>query len=336
LPVGWRAGCFIPDMRAARIEEFRNPPVLVDVAEPERGAGQALVGPVAVPLNPIDIATANGTFYGGSPETPYIPGSEGVGRVLEADSVEIGSLFYFSGDGLGRKRDGTLAERTVVAEEVMFALPEGIAPELAGACGTAGLAGWLPVTWRAKVRPDDRVLVLGCTGTVGLAAVQAARIIGAERVIAAGRRPEGLALAAELGADAIVNLDEEDLPSAFREAAGGDGPTVVIDPLWGEPAVAALEAAANGARIVQLGQSAGPTAEIRSATVRGKQLEILGYANPQLPLEVRREGYRELVEHAAAGRVSFPIETYPFEKTIDAWERQASGSPAAKIVVTIP
>jgi NADPH2:quinone reductase len=133
-----------------------------------------------------------------------------------------------------------------------------------------------------------------------------------------------------------VNLSEEDLPRVLREAAGKDGPTVVIDPLWGEPAVAALEAAAGGARIVQLGQSAGASAEIRSATVRGKQLEILGYANPQLPIELRRTAYLDLLEHAAAGRIRFPIETHPFERVTEAWERQASGSPAAKIVVMIP
>jgi NADPH2:quinone reductase len=321
-------------MRAALIEELGFPPVLAEVDDPSRGSGQALVALVAVPLNPVDIATATGRFYGGSPDLPYIPGSEGVGRVLEADTLEEGALFYFSGDGLGRKRSGTLAERAVVAEEAMFPIPDGVAPELAGACGTAGLSGWLPVTWRAKTRPEDRVLVLGATGTVGLAAVQAARILGAQRIVAAGRNLERLKLAAELGADATVSLDSKDLPRALREAAGGEGPTVVIDPLWGEPAVAALEAVANGARIVQLGQSAGATAEIPSGLVRGKQLEILGYANPQLPVDLRRAAYGELVGHAAAGRVRFPIDTYPLDRLSEAWERQVAG-PGTKIVVML-
>jgi NADPH:quinone reductase len=321
-------------MRAARIEELGKPPVLAEVAEPTRAPGQALVAPSAVPLNPIDISTATGRFYGGSPPTPYTPGSEGVGRVVEADSLEVGERYYFSGDGLGRKRDGTLAERAVVAEEVAFPLPEGIPDELAGACGTAGVAGWLPVVWRARTTPDDRVLVLGATGTVGLAAVQAARIVGAARIVAAGRRPEGLQLAAEVGADATVRLDDDNLSQALREAAGGEGPTVVIDPLWGPPIVAALEAAAPRARIVQLGQSAGATAEIPSALIRGKQLEILGYTNLELDDDVRRAAYLDLVGHAAAGRVRFAIETYPLERVAEAWERQAAG-PGAKIVVTI-
>jgi NADPH:quinone reductase len=321
-------------MRAARIPELGSAPRLEEIDAPERSGGQALLGPVAVPLNPIDIATSRGTFYGGSPPTPYTAGSEGIARVVESDSQPVGTRVYVSGDGLGRNRDGTLAELAVVSEEILTPIPEDASDELAGACGTAGLSGWLPVVWRARTQPDDRVLVLGATGTVGLAAVQAARIAGARVIVAAGRRPENLEFALEAGATAAVRLDGPDLGEVLRRASGGDGFTVVIDPLWGEPAVAALEAAAPGARIVQLGQSAGIAAEIPSALVRGKQLEILGYANPQLPLELRRSAYLELLGHAAAGDVSFPIEPYPFDHVAEAWERQAAG-PGAKIIIKL-
>jgi NADPH:quinone reductase len=321
-------------LKAARIEELGQLPVIREIDEPKRASGQALLASTAVPLNPIDISTSKGTFYGGAPPTPYTPGSEGVAKVLESESLPEGTRVYVSGDGLGRQRDGTLAERAVVAEEILTAVPDDISNELAGACGTAGLSGWLPVVWRAQTTHEDRVLVLGATGTVGLAAVQAARIVGAQVIVAAGRRPEGLELAAKVGATATVRLDGKDLAQAFRDASGGEGFTVVIDPLWGDPAVAALEAAAPGARFVQLGQSAGATGDIASAVVRGKQLNILGYANPQLPLELRRTAYLELLGHAAAGEVEFPIATYPFEQVTDAWQRQESG-PGAKLVVEL-
>jgi NADPH:quinone reductase-like Zn-dependent oxidoreductase len=291
--------------------------------------------PSAVPLNPIDVALASGKHYLGPPKTPYVPGSEGVGTIVEADALEPGTRVYVSDDGLGgRGRDGTLAELATVVEEEVLELPEGVSDELAAACGTAGVAGWLPVVWRAQVGPGDRVLVLGGTGTVGLAAVQAARLQGAERIVAAGRRHEGLEEARALGAHAVVRLDEPDLAEALKEAAGGDGPTVVIDPLWGEPFVAATEAAAPGARFVQIGQSAGPAATLASGVVRGKQLEIYGYSNFVVPAETRRGAYTELVSHAARGEVSFPVETYPLERVSEAWERQAGG-PGAKLVVRL-
>jgi NADPH2:quinone reductase len=320
-------------MKAARIHALGDLPVLEEIEEPSRGPGQALFAPTAVPLNPVDIATGSGRFYGGSPPTPYTPGSEAVARVHEGESLTEGTRVYLAGDGLGSKRDGTLAERLVAAEEIALPLPEEISDDLAGSCGTAGLAGWLPVVWRAETKSDDCVLVLGGTGAVGLAAVQAARLVGA-RVVAAGRRPEGLERASQRGADATVRLDEDDLPGAFREACGGDGPTVVIDPLWGAPLVAALGAAARGARIVQIGQSAGATAEIPSALVRGKQLEILGYSNFEVPDDVRRKAYVELVGHAAGGDITFPIETYPLERVAEAWKRQADG-PGAKLIVAV-
>jgi NADPH:quinone reductase len=321
-------------MRAARIPELESLPRLEEIDAPQRTAGQALVAPTAVPLNPIDIATSNGTFYGGSPPTPYTAGSEGVAKIVESDVQAEGTRVYVSGDGLGRTRDGTLAELAVVAEEIPTAIPADVSDEVAGACGTAGLSGWLPVVWRARTTPEDRVLVLGATGTVGLAAVQASRIVGAQVIVAAGRRSENLEIARESGATAAVQLEGDDLAARLRDSAGGEGFTVVIDPLWGEPGVAALEAAAPNARIVQLGQSAGATAQVASALVRGKQLDILGYANPQLPHELRRSAYLELLGHAAAGEVGFPIETYPLDRVTEAWERQAGG-PGAKIVIMV-
>lgn len=320
-------------MKAALIHELGGIPEPAEVDAPVRDSGRALVEVHAVPLNPIDVVLAAGKHYLGPPKTPYVPGSEGIGTVVEADSLEPGTRVYISDDGLGgRGRDGTLAELATVVEEEALPLPDGVSDDLAAACGTAGLAGWLPVVWRAGVGPGDRVLVLGCTGTVGLSAVQAAKEKGAARVVAAGRRPEGLETAKDLGADAVVRLDEPDLPAAFKAALGGEGPTVVIDPLWGEPLVAALDAAAPGARVVQIGQSAGPTATLASGVVRGKQLEIYGYSNFVVPPEVRRAAYLELVAHAAVGKFRFPVEAYPFERVAEAWQRQVDG-PGAKLVV---
>jgi len=322
-------------VKAALIREIGGLPELAEADAPTRDSGRALVEIHAVSLNPIDIALATGKHYLGPPKTPYVPGSEGVGVIVEAESLEPGTRVYISDDGLGgRGRDGTLGELATVAEEEAQPLPEGVSDELATACGTAGLAGWLPVVWRAETGPGDRVLVLGATGTVGLAAVQAARAKGAERIVAAGRRPEGLEAAKKAGADAIVRLDETDLAAALKEAAGGDGPTVVIDPLWGEPLVAATEAAAPGARIVQIGQSAGSSATVTSGVVRGKQLEMYGYSNFAVPAEIRRAAYTELVRHAARGEIDFPIEIYALEEVAAAWERQTVG-PGAKLVIRV-
>ncbi len=213
-------------------------------------------------------------------------------------------------------------------------VPAGADPPLAAALGVAGLAGWLPFAWRAPLEGGENVLVLGATGTVGIVAVQSAKLLGAGRVVAAGRNPAGLERASSAGADATVRLDEpDDLAAAFREAFGGEGPSYVFDPLWGAPAAAAVEAAVPGATIVNLGQSAGATSELASAAVRFKSLTILGHTNFALATDELAEHYGRLVGHALAGEIRVDVEQVALEDAADAWRRQAEGGAGVKLVV---
>jgi NADPH2:quinone reductase len=312
-------------VKAAVIRELGRPPELSDWTHP---SGDAIYEVSAVPLNPIDINIGAGRYFAGHPELPYVPGCEGVGRGPD------GTRVYLFGAGHGLSRDGLLAERALAPADLGIPLPGAVSDEIAASCGIAGMAGWMPVAWRAPVRNDDRVLVLGATGTAGLVAVQAAKLLGAKRVVAVGRNAERLQRAAELGAHATVSLEEGDLVTAFKEAAGGDGPTYIVDTLWGAPAVAALQAAAPGWRFVQVGQSAGAEATVASAVIRGKMGELYGYTDFAVPKDEFREQYLRLVGHAAAGEISFDIETYPLERIAEAWERQANGAHA-KIVITL-
>ena len=179
---------------------------------------------------------------------------------------------------------------------------------------------------RARVGPGDRALILGATGTAGMVALQGARLLGAQRVVAVGRDPGRLETARELGADETVRLDDGDVVARFKAASGGVGPTVVIDMLWGQPVVAATEAAAPRARIVNVGQSAGAEAPLTSAAVRGKELEILGFSNFGRTPEELRDLYLGLLEHAQAGRVRIPLETFSLDEVTEAWRRQAAGA----------
>jgi NADPH2:quinone reductase len=320
-------------MRALVVTELGMAPSVQDVPEPTRKAGEALLQVVAAPLNPVDLGVASGRFFAGAPPVPYVAGAEAVGLVLESDRFAPATAVWTGMQGLGIDRDGTFAERVAAREDGLVRVPGGADPALAASLGIAGLAAWLPLAWRAPVREGDRVLVLGATGTLGLVAVQAARILGAARVIAAGRNAERLERARAAGADEIVDLASDDLAAVLKEACGGDGPTLVLDPVWGEPLVAALHAAAPRARIVQIGQSAGPDASVPSGAVRGKMLDLLGYTNLRVPHEDLARGFEELVGHAAAGRVAIDLERVPLEQGADAWARQAAGADT-KLVLT--
>ena len=304
-------------MKAALIRELGAVP---DVAEVDEPSGE-VVEVLAAPINPIDLATSRGLLAAGHPELPYVPGCEAVGRTAD------GRLVWIFGAGLGLSRNGAMAARAAVGDSPAIEVPDGADPALAAALGIAGLAGWLPFAWRAPLRGGENVLVLGATGSVGLVAVQSAKLLGAARVVAAGRSAAGLERAAALGADATVRLDEtDDLVTAFKDAFGGDGPSYVFDPLWGPPAAAAVQAAVPWATIVNLGQSAGATSELASAAVRFKSLAILGHTNFAVPADQLADHYRRLVGHAVAGEIQLEVERVPLDSVADAWRRQAEGA----------
>lgn len=322
-------------MKAAVIAELGQPPVVRSVPDPVRESGEALLEMLAASINPVDLAVASGRFFAGSPPVPYVVGAEGVGRVIESDTHATGTVVWTGMHGLGISRNGVMAERAVAKDAAIVPVPAGADPGLASGLGIAGVAGWLPLEWRAPVRPGETVLVLAATGTLGLVAVQAAKLLGAGRVVAAGRRPDGLERARRAGADEVVRLTgQATLAQELREACGGEGPSLIIDPLWGEPVVAAMQAAAPRARIVNIGQSAGAEAAIPSGAVRGKELELYGYTNLTVPFDVLSAGYVRLVEHAAAGRVKIDVETVPLDEAPAAWAQQVSGTDV-KLVVTI-
>jgi len=304
-------------MRAALIREPGAAPELVgDHYEPQ---GDLVVEVTAAPLNPVDLSIASGRFYAGPPNAPYVPGAEGVGRAAD------GRRLWFE-TGAGYLGDGAMAERAAVRPEVAIELRDDVDDATAGCVGVAGLAAWVPLAHHARLQEGETVLILGATGVVGQIAVQAARLLGAGRVIAAGRDAGKLA---KLDADAVVQLPTT--ADDLRAAAGGliD---VVIDPLWGEHATAATEAMNVNGRLVVLGQSADQQATLDAGVVRGKALRILGHSNATTPPDVKREAFAAMCGHAASGRLTVEFEELPLDRVAEAWERQAS-SPHVKLIL---
>jgi len=315
-------------VHAAILHEYGTP-VYGELPEPEATEGQVVVEVAAAGLNPVDVAKAAGTFYAGKPPLPSVAGQEGVGVVEGAGGRRV----YFDRP---IPPSGSMAQRALVDAGSLMDVPDGIDDGLAVALGVAGLAAWLALTWRAELAAGETVLVLGATGVVGQIAVQGAKLLGAGRVVAAGRDAAGLERARALGADATVQLpgdpDAEELTDALREVAAGDV-DVAIDPLWGVPAVGALGALGVGGRLIQIGQSAGAQAAVPSRLVRGRVADIRGHTNFLAPDEVRREAYGAMAEHAAAGRIRVDVERIPLADVERAWERQRSGARCKLVLV---
>lgn len=319
-------------MRAAVVEAVGSPPKPADVDDPVRDQGSALVAVGAAPLNPVEIRVAAGR-HARRAEPPYVPGVEGAGAVVESARLPPGTRVRFESSALpGFGARGTLAERAAVPEESLVELPEEVDEDVAAALGVVGITALLALE-RAAPTGGERVLVLGATGAVGQMAVQLAKLMGAGRVVGAGRSAEGLERVRELGADEVVKLRGGGLTESFEQAAGGPL-DIVIDPLWGEPAMAALRAIATEGRLVNVGQSAGTDVGLPLEIVRNRQGSIHAISSGWTAIERKVTAYRRLLEHVVAGRLTVDRDVVPLDDVTAAWQRQED-SPGRKLVISV-
>jgi NADPH:quinone reductase-like Zn-dependent oxidoreductase len=333
--VGRRAVSALP---AAVIESPGSPPRVVDRDIAEPAADELLVAVRAAPITPLDLLCASGTSYFGRPETPYVPGVQGVG-VVERGNAQIvpGTSVWFATSAGMQPGDGSMRTRVPVHERDVVPLPDGADPVLVAALGLSAVAAWMALTWRGELAAGEQVLVLGAGGVVGQAGVQLARIGGAGRVVAAARSAQSREQALRLGADAVVALEAsdtvDDLAERMRSAC--DGPVdLVLDPLFGIPAAAAVRTLREGGRLVNLGSSAAETAPIDSSTLRSRLVQVLGYTNNVLTPRQRSAALNRVVAEAVAGNVTVAHEQVPLAHTAQAWARQAEGRATGRIVLT--
>jgi NADPH2:quinone reductase len=293
--------------------------VAADWEEPVVAPGLSLVEVEVAGVNPVDLARAAGTGPRSAP-TPHVAGMEGIGSM-------DGRRVYFDKPIAPQ---GSMAERTVVDPTTTIEVPADIDGGLAVSFGVAGLAAWLGLSHRGQLREGETVLVLGASGIVGQIGVQAARLLGAGHVVAAARDEEALA---RLDPDAAVVLGEEDdLRARLKDAAGGKGYHLVLDMLWGEPALAALATLRGRGRLVQVGSAAGNTAAVDAAALRARLGSILSFAVFSPPQEVRVEAFRTMCGHALAGDLKVEVEEAPLSEVETVWERQRR-SPHRKLVL---
>ena len=308
-------------MRAAVLHQHGATPRFGEFDDPTAGQGQVVIEVAAAALHHLDLHKATGTFYTGPPPLPSVVGTDGVGRLADGRRV------YFD---VTVPPYGSMAERALVPPDALLDLPEDIDYAVAAALGNTGLGAWLALSWRSGLQPGETVLVLGATGAVGTIAVQAARLLGAGRVVAAARASERLS---RLPADATVAVDEAgDLTAAIKEAAGG-AVDVTIDTLWGEPALAAMKAASRHARHVQVGQIAGTDITLSAPAVRSVSLDVRGFSVAHPPPDVKRAAHRRLLEHTQRGDIVVDLERVPLEQIERAWERQGMAAGGRKLVL---
>jgi len=321
-------------MKAAVLSQVGKAPRYEDFADPRAIEGEALVRVRAAALKPIDRQLASGAHYASQQSLPIVCGTDGVGH------LEDGSRVFFGGS---RSPFGAMAELTVVSSVRCLRLPDSVDDVTAAAVFNPGLSAYGALKWRAQITTGESVLVLGATGVTGKFAIQTAKLLGAGRVVAAGRNEAVLKTLPELGADATICLDGSgsELSEMFAREAGAKGFDVVIDYLWGPPIEALLgaltrkdfNAASTRVRLVQVGESAGATITLPAATLRSSRLEILGAGSGSAPAsrEAWGEAIQWLLENVARGSLKIETEQVPLAEVESVWGRGWHGRRAVII-----
>jgi NADPH:quinone reductase len=330
-------------VRAAVVEAMGRAPAPADVPEPRRRSGEALVRISAAALNPVELHIWNGHFFDGPPRPPYVIGLEGVGVVEEGERLAPGTRVRVEFVHPGYGRDGAVAEYAVAPEEpdaADRASQASVAPIEDGLDDVPAAALGVPVftalmclerAQRAGASLDGaHVLVTGATGAVGMVAVQLATLMGAARVVAAGRNRERLERALSLGADAAVALGDGDLRDRFSAAADGRL-DVVLDPLWGEPARAGIEALTRDGVYVSFGQASSPLAELSGIPLRNRRVTMVGHSGAWATPQERQQA---LARAHALGPLTLDVEEVELDEIGDAWERLAR-SAGRRLVVRL-
>ena len=305
--------------------------VFTDIDDPKPGSHEVLIQSEAIGTNFPDGLLVKG-LYQFKPPTPFVPGTEVVGTVVEVgdkvSSCKVGDRVA------GFAPMGTYAEKVVVNKGSVIPVPEGAdAAEI-----TALMCGYgtshHALKQRGELKAGETLVVTGAAGLTGLAAVQIGKAMGA-KVIAVASSEAKQKVALDNGADIALGYD--DLKDNLKKATDGNGADVVFDVVGGEVFDACARAVAWKGRLLIIGFAGGeiPKFPVNLALVKGYSVVGVFWGSfTQREPDVYAENVRELLGWYASGTVKPIVEkTYALADAVDALNHIHGRSAVGKVVL---
>ncbi len=294
--------------------------------DPVPASGELLVAVHAAGINGADLMQRQG-FYPAPPGwPPDIPGMEFAGEVV---GTGASTTRFKSGDRVMTiVGGGAQAELLTVPEAFVLPVPDSISWAEAGGFPEVFFTAYDALIVQAGLTAGERVLISGCAGGVGTAAVQIAHAAGAQ-VVGSVRNPDLRDAVRALGADEVIEPDQ--VPDR--------GPYDISLELVGAPGVAAaLGAMATRGRIVVIGVGAGANVEINLLAIMQKRVRLTGSTlrgrSVAEKAEVARGVETDVLPRLASGQIKVPLAaTYPMADATEGYERFAAGAKLGKIVL---
>ena len=343
-------------MRGFLIEHHGGPEALQwrELPDPQAGPDEVLVRVRACGLNRLDLWVRDGVPGHRFP-LPLVPGSDIAGTVERlgpgVDDLEIGARVLVApavscghcrrcvaGEDhlcrryaiLGEHRDGGYAELVAVPRRNVLPLPPRLSFVEGAALPLVFLTAWHMLKARARLQPLEDVLIHAAGSGVSSAAIQIARELGAQRIVATAGSEEKLSRARELGATHTVNYRTDDFVRVVKEATGGKGVEVAIDHVGGETFEKTVKSLAWAGRVVICGATAAPSAELNLRMIFFKSLSVLGSTMGSLAELL------SLLPYFASGALHPVVDrTFPLAEAPAAQEFLARRGAFGKLVLTV-
>jgi len=344
-------------MRAILLPEHGSADKLVYTTThpvPTPGPGEVRIRVYAAALNRLDIWVRNG-WPGLKLPMPHIPGADAAGKIdalgpgvsgwAIGDRVAINPTFSCGqceycragydnlcpfGGILGEEASGTFAEYIVISSRNLLKMPDTADYGEAAASALVYLTAWHSLVTKADVRPGQSVLIIGAGGGVNSASIQIGKLAGAT-IFVVGSNATKLEEARQLGADVLIDRSQTDWSKAIYTLTDRRGVDIVVDNVGKDTIASSLRAARRGGKILIVGNTSGPQAQIDLRYVFSKHLTIIG--STMAPFS----DFATVMGLVFAGKLRPIIAArLPLDRAADAERMLESGVVFGKLVLEIP
>ena len=322
-------------MLAVTIPQFGDESVLKldDVALPVPADDEVLLRVHAAGVNRADVSQRQG-HYPPPPGESEVPGLEVSGTVEAVGASVVG--WNVGDEACALLAGGGYAEFAAVPVGQLLPVPQGVDLTSAAGLPEVTCTVWSNLFFTADLRPGELLLIHGGSSGIGTMAIQMAKAFGATVAVTAGSA-EKLAVCKQLGADILINYNEEDFVEVVRNQGGAN---VILDVVGAKYLARNVEALATSGRLVIIGMMGGSKAELNIGALISKRCGVAGTSLRSRPkaekaaiVQAVREKVWPLVE---AGTIR-PVtqSTYPIAQVADAHREMAASKHIGKILLTV-
>ncbi|WP_159351231.1 zinc-dependent alcohol dehydrogenase family protein [Roseomonas harenae] len=266
--------------KVVRIHEYGDASVLKieDIEVPPPAADEVQIAVRSIGLNRAEVMFRNHAYL----QEAVFPSRLGYEASGVVQAVGVAVTGFQLGDAVSLippddiARWGTYGEVANVPARSLVKHPQNLSFEEAAASWMQYVTAWGALVEQAKLKSGDFVIVTAASSSVGLAAFQIARMVGAT-VIATTRTSAKKQALLEAGAHHVVATQEEDLVARVMEITGGKGARVVLDPVGGPSFEPLTQSMARGGILLEYGALSPEPTPFPLFTVLGKSLTLKGY-----------------------------------------------------------